>query len=451
MAQTKPDRAPLQLPKEPVHRITAPIARFIHVQSASGVVLLLATIAALVLANGAAAEAVHHFWMTPIGVSIGGFSLQLSLEHWVNDGLMAIFFFVVGLEVKREIVLGELRQLRKAALPIAAALGGMLVPALIYLAMQRGEPGERGWGIPMATDIAFVVGCMAVLGNRVPHGLRVMLLSLAIVDDIGAILVIAVAYSSNLHTDWLLAALVGLILVHLAARAGVRSFAPYVVLGAFVWLAVHESGIHATIAGVVLGLMTPARSYLHRGLFGEILERLGDVWQGDDDASHTPGNAEKVRRIQWAARETLSPLEYLESTLHPWVAFVIMPVFALANAGVAFEVGRLSDPVAIAVAVGLLVGKPLGIFAFCYASVRLKVAALPSGVDWGMIAAGGFLSGIGFTMALFIANLALAPLGDEVLSAGKIGVLCGSAAAAAVGMAMFLALPNGRRQAEASP
>ncbi|RIK76048.1 MAG: Na+/H+ antiporter NhaA [Planctomycetota bacterium] len=451
MAQARPTRNSLPLPKEPVHRITAPILRFIHVQSASGVVLLLATIAALVVANGAAAEAVHHLWTTPIGISIGDFSLNLSLEHWVNDGLMAIFFFVVGLEVKREIVLGELRQLRKAALPIAAALGGMLAPALIYLALQRGEPGERGWGIPMATDIAFVVGCMAVLGNRVPHGLRVMLLSLAIVDDIGAILVIAVAYSSNLHTDWLLAAVVGLILVHLAARAGVRSFAPYVVLGAFVWLAVHESGIHATIAGVVLGLMTPARSYINRGLFGEILDRLGDVWQGDDDASHAPDNAEKVRRIQWAARETLSPLEYLESTLHPWVAFLIMPIFALANAGVAFELGRLADPVAIAVAVGLLVGKPLGVFAFCYASVRMKIAALPAGVGWGMIAAGGCLSGIGFTMALFIANLALAPLGDEVLSAGKIGVLCGSAAAAIIGMGMFLALPNGRRRADALP
>ena len=451
MAKAKPESDSLPLPKEPVHRIMAPILRFIHVQSASGVVLLLATIAALVVANGAAAEAFHHFWMTPIGISIGDFSLNLSLEHWVNDGLMAVFFFVVGLEVKREIVLGELRQLRKAALPIAAAIGGMLAPALIYLALQHGEPGERGWGIPMATDIAFVVGCMAVLGNRVPHGLRVMLLSLAIVDDIGAILVIAVAYSSNLHTDWLLAALVGLILVHLSARAGVRSFAPYIVLGAFVWLAVHESGVHATIAGVVLGLMTPARSYINRGLFGEILDRLGDVWQGDDDTGLAAEKAEKVRRIQWAARETLSPLEYLETTLHPWVAFVIMPIFALANAGVAFELNRLTDPAAIAVAVGLLVGKPLGIFAFCYASVRLRVAALPTGVGWGMIAAGGCLSGIGFTMALFIANLAFAPLGDEMLSAGKIGVLCGSAAAAVVGIGLFVFLPAPKDQRAAAP
>jgi NhaA family Na+:H+ antiporter len=436
MARSNDAHDALPMPKEPLHRVIAPIARFIHIQSASGVVLLLATVAALAAANGEAAEAVHHFWRTPISFSVGDFTLKLSLEHWVNDALMAIFFFVVGLEVKREIVLGELRELRKAALPIAAALGGMIAPAAIYLSLQAGHPGERGWGIPMATDIAFVVGCMAILGDRVPHGLRVMLLSLAIVDDIGAILVIAVAYSNNLNSDWLLAALVGLILVHLAARIGIRSFAPYVFLGAFVWLAVHESGIHATIAGVVLGLMTPARSYINRGIFNELLERIGHVLAGEDWAAE-PHKAEKVRRLQWAARETLSPLEYLEGTLHPWVAFLIMPVFALANAGVAFEMQQLTDPVAIAVAVGLLVGKPLG------------VAALPSGVNWGMIVAGGCLSGIGFTMALFITNLALAPLGDTMLSAGKVGVLCGSAAAAVIGMALFLLLPGGKEPAAA--
>jgi Na+:H+ antiporter, NhaA family len=437
MAHSNDVRDSLSMPTEPVHRLTAPVIRFLHVQSASGVVLLLATVTALVLANSTATEAVHHFWMTTIGFTVGEFSLEMSLEHWINDALMAVFFFVVGLEVKREIVLGELRELRKAALPIAAALGGMLAPALIYFSLQRGMPGESGWGIPMATDIAFVVGCMAVLGERVPHGLRVMLLSLAIVDDIGAILVIAFAYSSDLSTDWLLAALVGLILVHLTARVGVRGFFPYVVLGAFVWLAVYKSGIHATIAGVALGLMTPARNYINRGLFGEMLEQLREVFQGEDDEALT--DAERVRRFQWAARETLSPLGYLEATLHPWVAFVIMPVFALANAGVAFEVAKLSDPVAIAVALGLLVGKPIGILAFCFLSVRAKVAALPSGVSWGMIAAGGLLSGIGFTMALFIANLALDP---ALLSAGKIGVLCASAAAAVLGMALFLLLPR---------
>ncbi|MEX2186190.1 MAG: Na+/H+ antiporter NhaA [Pirellulales bacterium] len=445
MARSKDAGDRLSLPKEPVHKVIAPIARFLHIQSASGVVLLLATVAALIMANGESAEAVHHFWMMPIAIQIGSFSLDLTLEHWVNDALMAIFFFVVGLEVKRELVLGELREVRKAALPIAAALGGMLAPAAIYLALQGGRPGERGWGIPMATDIAFVVGCMAVLGDRVPHGLRVMLLSLAIVDDIGAILVIAIAYTDHLNSNWLLAALVGLIVIHLFARIGVRSFGPYVLIGSFVWLAVHESGIHATIAGVALGLMTPARSYINRGIFNELLERVSHLVQGDDwDAE--PHKADKVRRLQWAARETLSPLEYLEGTLHPWVAFAIMPIFALANAGVVFDAQQLTDPVAVAVAVGLLVGKPLGIVAFCYLFVRLGVAALPSGVNWGMIVAGGCLSGIGFTMALFIANLALHP---SMLSAGKIGVLCGSTAAAVIGMAMFLMLPKPKKPAAA--
>lgn len=445
MARSKDLHDSLPLPKEPVHRVTAPIARFIHIQSASGVVLLLATVAALVAANSEVSDAVHHFWMTPISFAVGDFTLNLPLEGWVNDALMAIFFFVVGLEVKREIVLGELRELRKAALPIAAALGGMLAPALIYLALQGGKPGESGWGIPMATDIAFVVGCMAILGDRVPHGLRVMLLSLAIVDDIGAILVIAIAYSGDLNSDWLLAALVGLIVVHLFARIGVRSFAPYVVLGSFVWLAVHESGIHATIAGVILGLMTPARSYINRSIFNEIYERVTQVIQGDDWEGE-PHKADKVRRLQWAARETLSPLEFLEGMLHPWVAFLIMPVFAVANAGVAFEMHQLTDPVAIAVAVGLLVGKPLGIVGLSYGAVRMGIASLPTGVTWGMILAGGCLSGIGFTMALFIANLAL---DASLLSAGKIGVLCGSAAAAVIGMGLFLVQPSGKKPAAA--
>lgn len=436
----------LSMPREPVHRLTEPVKRFLHVQSASGVVLLTATALALVLANSAAAEAVHHFWMTPVGFEIGDFALRYPLEHWVNDALMAIFFFLVGLEVKREMVLGELRDVRKATLPIAAALGGMIAPAAIYLSMQHGEPGERGWGIPMATDIAFVVGCMAMLGNRVPHGLRIMLLSLAIVDDIGAILVIAVAYSSSIDAEWLLAALAGLVLVHWFARIGVRSFAAYTLLGAFVWIAVHESGIHATIAGVALGLMTPARSYLSGGLFKDMLDSLSGVLHGEEDA-HGGHKAHKVRRLQWAARETVSPLEYLENTLHPWVAFLIMPIFALANAGVVLQAGQFNHPVAVAVALGLLFGKPLGIVALSYFAVRLKLATLPTGVHWGTILAGGFLSGIGFTMALFIANLALDP---SQLSAGKIGVLCGSAAAAAVGIALFVFLPAPKDQPAAS-
>jgi NhaA family Na+:H+ antiporter len=340
------------------------------------------------------------------------------------------------------LVLGELREVRKAALPIAAAAGGMVVPAAIYLALRYGQPGGSGWGIPMATDIAFVVGCMAVLGRRVPHGLRVMILSLAIVDDIGAILVIAFGYSSGMHANWLLAALCGLVAVHLCARIGIRSFVPYVVLGAFVWFAVHESGIHATIAGVALGLMTPARHYAPVEFFEELLSDVREMLTGD--TSHEAHRADKIRRLQWAARETVSPLEYLEGTLHPYVAFFIMPVFALANAGVELGAGGFRHGVALAAAAGLVLGKPIGVFAFSWLAVRLGVARLPDGVSWTMIAAGGMLAGIGFTMALFIANLALDP---SLLPAGKIGVLAGSLASAVLGMGAFLMIRQRREDA----
>jgi len=247
------------LPKEAVGRLTAPIARFMHVEAAGGVVLLLATLAALALANSPLADGFLAFWKTKLGFSIGSFSMEHSLKHWINDGLMAIFFFVIGLEVKRELVLGELRDLKAATLPIVAALGGMIVPAALYLGLQAGQPGESGWGVPMATDIAFVVGCMAVLGNRVSKSLRVLLLSLAIVDDIGAILVIAIGYTDALSVAWLMRGFGGILVVLFLGRIGVRNVGVYAVLGALVWLAFHESGVHATIAGVILGLITPAK------------------------------------------------------------------------------------------------------------------------------------------------------------------------------------------------
>lgn len=419
-----------QLPRELVHRFTEPVVRFLHVEAASGVVLLICTLAALVLANSPWADAFLGFWKTPIGFHIGGFEANHYLAHWINDGLMAIFFFVIGLEVKREIVVGELRDIRRAALPIAAALGGMVFPAGVYLLLQHDGPAVRGWGIPMATDIAFVVGCMAVLGNRVPHGLRVMLLSLAIADDIGAILVIAIGYTESLDYAALAWAFAGVLTVMAAARIGVRGFLLYDVLGVLIWFAFHESGVHATIAGVILGLITPARSYISEGLFGQILARAGDVFRGEGWRDE-PHRAEKLRQLRLAARETVSPLEYLETSLHPWVGFVIMPVFALANAGVPVAAGDLTSPMALAVAAGLLVGKPLGILAFSFLAIRLGVAALPTGVNWRMMAGGGFLAGIGFTMALFISALALE---EPLLDQAKVGVLIGSALSAFIGV-----------------
>jgi NhaA family Na+:H+ antiporter len=423
------------LPREPIDRIVRPFARFLHVEAASGFVLIAAAAAALVLANSPLSEAFLGFWKTPLSFGVGEFEIRHSLKHWINDGLMAIFFFVVGLEVKREIVLGELRELRLAALPIAAALGGMIVPAAVFLALQAGGPAARGWGIPMATDIAFVVGCLAVLGSRVPQGLRVLLLSLAIADDIGAILVIAVGYTSDVSLFALALGVVTIAVVELLARLGVRSFLIYGVLGFLIWLEFHESGIHATIAGVILGLMTPARAYLSETSLGQALERVQDLLTGDWESEADRG--ERVRSLQWAARETISPVEYLESLLHPWVAFAVMPLFALANAGVAFELADFADPIALAITLGLVVGKPLGILLFGWLAVRAGLAALPEGVGWGVLTGAGFLAGIGFTMSLFIADLALA---GAALNAAKVGILGGSVLAAALGLTLLLRL-----------
>jgi len=397
-------------------------------------VLLACAAGALILANSPLAEPYLAIWKTPLGVRIGSFELVHSLKHWINDGLMGIFFFVIGLEVKRELVMGELRDARRAALPVAAALGGMLVPAGAYLMLQAGEPGQRGWGIPMATDIAFVVGCLAVLGSRVPRPLRALLLSLAIADDIGAILVIAVGYTEKIYGLALALGFAGLLAIVVAARLGVRSIGVYVVLGGAVWLGFHESGVHATIAGVLVGLATPTRAWIPDSRLDLTVDRVRALASGGGwEASGTRRAA--LRELATAARETVSPLERVETSLHPWSSFAIMPLFALANAGIPIRIDAFGDPVAVAVMLGLVVGKPLGIVATSFLAVRLGVAQLPQGVSWSILTGAGFLAGIGFTMALFIAELAL---GGPPLEAAKIGILAGSALAAVIGMALLL-------------
>ena len=445
----RPQQLP-DLPKQRVKVLTEPLARFMRVEAAGGVVLLVCTIAALVLANSPASDAFLRIWKTEIHFEIEGVFKSnyphITVKHLINDGLMAIFFFVIGLEVKREIVLGELREIRRAALPIAAALGGMIIPAGLYMAciaMQEDQSAMRGWGIPMATDIAFVVGCMALLGPRVPKSLRVMLLSLAIVDDIGAILVIALGYTDpeKLSMTWLFWGFGGLGLCFLLGRMGVRHLFAYIVIGFFVWLAFHESGVHATIAGVLLGLLTPARSWVSEGLFNDIVQRANDVFTGDLPEEQKIGAALHVKE---AAREAVPPLERIEMALHPWVGFFIMPVFALANAGVQINVSALMSPVAIAVMVGLVFGKPLGVMLASWVAVTSGIAKLPDRVSWKAIAGGGMLAGIGFTMALFIAGLAF--YGDEykeTLDQAKIGILAGSTVAAILGMGLLMmALPK---------
>jgi NhaA family Na+:H+ antiporter len=432
MADPSSDPGAHDLPVEPIQRLVSPLQAFLHVEAAGGIALLACAVAALALANSPLADPFLGFWGTELGLSFGALDIRHSLKHWINDALMALFFFVVGLEVKRELVLGELRDPRRAALPFAAALGGMVVPAAIYLALQAGTPEARGWGIPMATDIAFAVGCLAVLGPRVPAGLRVLLLSLAIVDDIGAILVIAIGYTEGVSLGVLGLGALGIASVAGLARLGVRSVGVYAVLGVLVWLCFHESGVHATIAGVILGLQTPARSWVSPGRLQGIARRAMNALSGAWDEGGVR-RAELVR-LETAAREARSPLERLEAALHPWVSFGIMPLFALANAGVRIELGSFGESVAVAVGAGLVAGKPLGVVAASWIAVRSGIARLPDGAGWGGIAGVGALAGIGFTMSLFIAALAFS---GPALDAAKVGILGGSVVAGALGLALL--------------
>lgn len=436
---SEPTETRPRLPEAPIDRIVGPLERFLHVEAAGGIVLLACTAIALVLANSPVAAPVHAFWHTEVGITIGGLHLAHPLQEWINDGLMAVFFFVIGLEVKRELVLGELRDAKRAVLPGVAALGGMVVPAGIYLALQAGGDAVRGWGIPMATDIAFVVGCVALLGTRVPHSLRVILLSLAIVDDIGAILVIALGYSAAIHAGPLLFAASGVLVIVALTRLGVRAIGVYAILGFIVWAAFLGSGIHATIAGVILGLLTPARPYLRKRDFTPFLARAQELMH-DEEWQRSSARAEQVLTFQRATREMVSPLEYLERILHPWVGFVIMPIFALANAGVPFHLPDVAQPIAVAIALSLIVGKPVGVVLFSWVATRTGLARLPEGVSWAALAGGGALAGIGFTMALFIASLALAGAAQDI---AKVGVLVGSVLAALAGITTLrLVLPR---------
>jgi NhaA family Na+:H+ antiporter len=410
--------------QSPVDRWLRPLRQFLQIQSASGIILLACAVIALILANSPWSAGFAEFWHTPVTLTIGGFELHESLLHFINDGLMPLFFFVVGLEIKREIVAGELSDRRKAMLPVVAALGGMVVPASLYLMLQFGKPTVAGWGIPMATDIAFLVGFLALLGSRVPPGLKILLLSLAIADDIGAALVIAVAYTANLSLPILAAGCAGFVLVLFLRKIGVRQIWVYVVLGIAICLAFLKSGVHPTVAGVGLGLLTPSRPWLGDrvplDVLTDMFKRLGGHGKGGTDHDRS---------------EALSPLERLEHALHPWVAFIIMPLFALANAGVDLKLAALGTPVAVAVAIGLVVGKPAGIMLFSWISVRTRLTRLPEEINWRILLGGGCLAGIGFTMSLFIAGLALQGV---QLDEAKTGILFGSTVSGVLGFALLL-------------
>ncbi|MEI4234715.1 Na+/H+ antiporter NhaA [Roseovarius sp. D22-M7] len=420
---------PESLPREAADRFTKPFARFLKIEAASGGLLLLAVLVAMALANSPWRGAYLALWETPVGLSFGALDFTRSLRHWINDGLMTLFFFVISLELKRALVLGELRHPRMAALPFAAALGGMAVPVALYLALMVGEPGMHGWGTVMATDTAFVIACLAIFGTRIPSSLRLFLLSLAIFDDVGAVLVVAFSYGEAMNWSALGLGALGLAGVAGAAKLGVRRIPVYFLMGGAIWLCFDASGIHATIAGVVLGLMTPTRVWVSdtrlRSILGGVLAYpAGDHWSGDTE------DREDLRRAGRAVTESLSPVERLEMMLHPWVGFVIMPLFALANAGITIGGADFAQPVSLAIVVGLVLGKPVGVFVFSWLAVQSGLATRGSGLSWPFVAAGAFLTGIGFTMSLFIAGLAFA---QPVLDAAKLGILGGSALSAILG------------------
>ncbi len=422
------------LPKEFIDRLRMPFAHFLKIEAAAGAVLLFFTVTALVMANSPWAHAFLSFWEMPVGIQIDQLNFERSLRDWINDALMTLFFFLVALELKRELVLGELRNPRMAALSIAAAVGGMVVPAGLYLWLLNGQPGVHGWGTVMATDTAFVIGALALLGQRIPQCLRVFMLSLAIVDDIGAILVVAIGYSSHIAWGALALAAAGVFVVRIMAKSGLRGFPIYFLVGGFIWLAVDTSGIHATVTGVILGLMTPARRWVSDERLFAILDNVIAHPDRDECSGDTKDRA-TLQVAEMAARETLSPLERLEIRLHPWVGFFIMPLFAFANSGVPLLLADLSNSITVAVFVGFALGKPLGVMTFSWMAVRTGIAIRPLNLDWGLIAGGSLLAGIGFTMALFIANMAYS---HAQINAAKLGILAASVFSVMAGLLLLL-------------
>ncbi|WP_105264729.1 Na+/H+ antiporter NhaA [Pseudoalteromonas sp. T1lg76] len=426
-----------RLPKEFADRLTNPFARFLRIESAGGAILLFFTVAALIVSNSPWADSFEHVWETQIGLQLGSFEFARSLREWINDGLMTLFFFLVALELKRELVLGELSKPRMAALSIVAALGGMIVPAAIYLALQSGQPGQHGWGTVMATDTAFVIGCLALLGSRVPQSLRVFMLSLAIVDDIGAILVVAIGYSSDIAWWPLVMAALGLVSIRAIAMLGFRGFPLYFLVGLVIWLAVDASGIHATITGVMLGLMTPARRWVSDKRLYAILGQV-IAHPASSESSGDTKDRQTLQMAEIAVRETLSPVERLEMALHPWVGFFIMPLFAFANSGLPLTFSEVESLLAVAIFLGFVLGKPIGILLFCWLAIRLHIAIRPPELSWRVLAGGSLLAGIGFTMALFIANIAF---DKSLIDSAKLGIFLASVFSAVAGLALLMRLP----------
>lgn len=427
--------------------VVRPFRQFFRTQAASGVALLAATLVGLAWANSAAAKSYEHLLHLPVHLTVGGKGIAWPLHHFVNDVLMTVFFLVAGMEIKRELVVGELSSVRKAALPAIAALGGMIVPALIYTAFNAGGPGARGWGIPMATDIAFAVGCIAAVSRRVPTSLVVFLMALAIFDDLGAIVVIALFYGQSVHLGAL--AVAGLLVTALAllARLRVTSLTPYLVVGGALWVAVLRSGVHATIAGVVLGLFIPARAVRHPSEVLDDLDaathRLRQALRRDLDGSGA------IAALERHLESVQPPLDRVVHGLQGWVAFAIVPLFATTNAGVRIggDLGAtLLSPVALGAAVGLAAGKAIGVFGATWLAVKTGLAPKPAGASWAQVLGVALLAGIGFTMSIFVTSLAF-PGEQGLQDAAKTGIFVASLACALAGLALLRAVGRPRRHA----
>ena len=428
-------------------RLTRPVEAFLAAETAGGVLLMLAAAIALIWANSPWKESYQHLWHTPLGFGAANHELVKPLHFWINDGLMTIFFLLAGLEIKRELVQGELSDLRRAALPVLAAVGGMVVPALIFLAFNGGGAASDGWGVPMATDIAFAVGVLSLMGSRVPSSMRILLLALAIIDDLGAILIIALFYSSSIDPFGISIIVAGLMVMLLWVRFGVRPGLAYAVPLVILWSGLHIAGIHPTLAGVIVGLATPVRPWLSRDQFAGVAEESLGKFKERTKGTFDPHEiVDPLRRLAVAGREAISPVVRLETDLHPWVAYLIMPLFALANAGVDMGGVDISVPgattVLLGVGLGLAIGKPLGVMLLTWIGVRLGWCTLPRGLSWSSILIVGVVAGIGFTMSIFIADLAYAARPDFG-DLSKLAILAATAAAGVVGLGLghFLLRP----------
>lgn len=439
--KTRPERAVFIAPWETrFDKILSPFEEFLHRQTAGGLLLMATAVIAMVLANGHLADLYHALLKTYTGVVFGDWSINMSLHHWINDGLMAVFFFVVGLELKREFLVGELANIRNAVLPIAAAIGGMVVPALLYFALNPTGPTAAGWGIPMATDIAFAIGAMALLGTRVPKALVTFLVALAIVDDLGAVMVIAFFYTESIALVPLAAA-AGCVAILIALNlSGVRNSIPYFIVSLVLWYTMLLSGVHATLAGVIGALTVPAIPRYDPVRFSAHVRGIMD----DFDKAHVPGQSiltniklrTQVQALENSVHSVEAPLQRLEHVWHLPVAFLIIPIFALANAGIPIELASLPDtlshPVFLGVSLGLILGKFVGIVGACWIALRLGLAVLPKDTRFTQIAGASLLAGIGFTMSIFVAQLAFEGQ-DDILLVAKTGILVASLAAGLIG------------------